>query len=375
MQNAKIVVVGLGAMGSAALYHLARRGVAAAGIEQFELGHALGSSHGFSRIFRDIYEHPEYIKLAEATIPLWQELDAGAAEKLMYFTGLLYFARPGNENIAKRIEAMGSLGRQVECPTPQDVAARYPALRLPPDAVTCFTARAGLLNVGRCILEHLKQAQRAGATVREQVRVHRVDISQETPLLETSAGQVRCDRLIISPGPWAPEILKELALPLRVTRQQEFYFLPKERARYKPGQLPVFGDMDTKFYGFPDYGPGVKTADDGHGVKTSPAEVDRTLDLDKRDELQAWLSSIMPDSGFSYVEGTTCMYTSTPDRDFVIGTHPGNANVLVAAGFSGHGFKFSTLVGKILADLAADGSTEYPIERFRPDRFDKACAS
>lgn len=374
MQNVKIVVVGLGAMGSAALYHLARRGVAAVGIEQFKLGHALGSSHGFSRIFRDIYEHPDYIELAEATIPMWQELDSLAAEKLMHFTGLLYFARPGNENIAKRIEAMGALGRPVECPTPQEVTARYPALRLPADAVTCFTARAGLLNVGRCILEHLDQAQRAGATIQERVRVHGVDISQETPLLETSSGQIRCDRLIISPGPWAPEILEDLALPLRVTRQQEFYFRPKDRDRYKPGQLPVFGDMDTKFYGFPDYGPGVKTADDGLGVETTASEVDRTLDLDKRDELQAWLSSIMPDSGFSYVEGTTCMYTSTPDRDFIIDAHPGNANVLVAAGFSGHGFKFSTLVGKMLADLAADGSTEYPVERFRLDRFEKTRA-
>ena len=146
-----------------------RRGIGAVGIEQFELGHALGSSHGFSRIFRDIYEHPDYIELAEATIPMWQELDSRAAEKLMHFTGLLYFARPGNENIAKRIEAMGSLGRPVECLSPQEVTARYPALRLPPDAVTCFTARAGLLNVGRCILEHLDQAQHAGATVQEQV--------------------------------------------------------------------------------------------------------------------------------------------------------------------------------------------------------------
>ena len=372
MRNADILVVGLGAMGSAALYHLARRGVPAVGIEQFQLGHALGSSHGFSRIFRDIYHDPFYVTLAEATIPLWQELDSLAAEKLMHFTGLLYFSRPGNINIEQKVEAMEALKRPIERPTPQEVAARYPALRLPPDTVTCFTSQAGLLNVGRCILEHLHQAQRAGATIHEQVRVHRVDISQETPLLETSAGQFRCDRLIISPGPWASEVLEDLSLPLRVTRQQEFYFRPQNRAPYQPGRLPVFGDMDTKFYGFPDYGPGVKTADDGLGVGTSPGQVDRELDLGKRDDLQEWLETIMPDAGFTYVEGATCMYTNTPDRDFIIGAHPENPNVLVAAGFSGHGFKFSTLVGKILSDLAADGATEYPIDRFRPDRFEKA---
>ncbi len=372
MRNADILVVGLGAMGSAALYHLARRGVPAVGIEQFQLGHALGSSHGFSRIFRDIYHDPFYVELAGATIPLWQELDSLAAEKLMHFTGLLYFSRPGNINIEQKVEAMEALKRPIERPTPQDLAARYPALRLPPDTVTCFTSQAGLLNVGRCILEHLHQAQRAGATIHEQVRVHRVDISQETPLLETSAGLFRCDRLIISPGPWAPEVLEDLSLPLHVTRQQEFYFRPQNRAPYQPGGLPVFGDMDTKFYGFPDYGPGVKTADDGLGVETSPGQVDRELDLGKRDDLQEWLETIMPDAGFTYVEGATCMYTNTPDRDFIIGAHPGNPNVLVAAGFSGHGFKFSTLVGKILSDLAADGATEYPIDRFRPDRFEKA---
>ncbi len=370
MRNTRILVVGLGAMGSATLYHLARRGVPAEGIEQFELGHALGSSHGFSRIFRDIYPHPRYIELAEATIPLWQELDSRAEEKLMHFTGLLYFARPGNKDIQRTAEAMESFNRPIERPTPQEVADRYPALRLPPDTVTCFTAQAGLLNVGRCILEHLKQAQRSGATIHEQVRVHRVDISRETPLLETSAGEFCCDRLIISPGPWASELLADLSLPLRVTRQQEFYFRPKNRAPYQPGRLPVFGDMETKFYGFPDYGPGVKTADDGLGVETSPGRVDRQLDLGKRDDLQKWLEAMMPDAGFTYVEGGTCMYTNTPDRDFIIGAHPGNPNVLVAAGFSGHGFKFSTLVGKILADLASEGTTDYPLDQFRPDRFE-----
>ena len=372
MRHAKILVVGLGAMGSAALYHLARRGVPAGGIEQFQLGHALGSSHGFSRIFRNIYPHPLYVELAEAAIPLWQELDSLAAEKLMQFTGLLYFARPGNRDIERSIEAMEALRRPIERPTPREVADRYPALRLPQDTVTCFTDQAGLLNVGRCILEHLKQAQRRGATIHEQVRVHRVDISRDTPLLETSAGRFRCDRLIISPGPWAPELLEDLALPLRVTRQQEFYFRPKHRAPYQPGRLPVFGDMDTKYYGFPDYGPGVKTADDSLGVETSPDQVDRQLEPGKRDDLQEWLETIMPGAGFTYVEGATCMYTNTPDRDFVIGAHPSNPNVLVAAGFSGHGFKFSTLVGKMLADLAADGTTDFPVDRFQPDRFEKA---
>ena len=374
MRNADILVVGLGAMGSAALYHLARRGVPAVGIEQFQLGHALGSSHGFSRIFRDIYHDPFYVELAGATIPLWQELDSLAAEKLMHFTGLLYFSRPGNINIEQKVEAMEALKRPIERPTPQEVASRYPALRLPPDTVTCFTSQAGLLNVGRCILEHLHQAQRAGATIHEQVRVHRVDISQETPLLETSAGQFRCDRLIISPGPWAPEVLEDLSLPLHVTRQQEFYFRPQNRAPYQPGGTAGFWRHGHQvFTAFPTTVPGVKTADDGLGVETSPGQVDRELDLGKRDDLQEWLENHYARRRFHlrrrgdlyvYKHAPTGTSSSAPTLEIRTSWSPPDSQ--------GTGSSFSTLVGKILSDLAADGATEYPIDRFRPDRFEKA---
>lgn len=375
MRNAEILVVGLGAMGSAALYHLARRGAVAVGIEQFQVGHALGSSHGNSRIFRNLYGDPLYVELADAVLPLWQELEGLSGEELLFPTGMLYFSRSGSKGIEERIGVMEALQRPYERLTAQEVAARYPALRLPPETVACFAPQAGFVDAGRCVLAHLKQAESFGATVHDQVRVDSIDLSQSSPVLETSAGQYRCERLIISPGPWASEILEELALPLRVTRQQKFYFRPEDRAPYQPGELPVFSDSDAKFYGFPDYGPGLKVADDGLGAEYAPSEVDRTLDLDKRDELREWLETIMPDSCFSYVEGSTCMYTVTPDRDFLIGAHPRNANVLVGAGFSGHGFKFSTLVGKMLADLAADGATDYPIERFRLDRFDKTGGS
>ncbi|MDE0141326.1 MAG: N-methyl-L-tryptophan oxidase [Caldilineaceae bacterium] len=374
MRDAEILVVGLGGMGSAALYHLARRGVAALGIEQFQIGHALGSSHGFSRIYRNFYDDALYVELAEAALPLWQELEALSAQKLLHLTGLLYFARPGNDNIEERMGVMQALKRPYERLTAQEVTARFPALQLPARSVACLTPQAGFLDAGQCVLAQLKQAERFGATIHDQVRVDSVDLSQDAPVVETSAGQYRCERLIISPGPWASEILEELALPLRVTRQQKFYFRPKQSAPYQPGELPVYGDSDTKFYGFPDYGPGLKVADDGLGAEYAPSEVDRTLDMCKRDELQAWLESIMPGGGFSYVEGSTCMYTVTPDRDFLMGPHPRNPNVIVGAGFSGHGFKFSTLVGKILADLAADGTTDYPVERFRLDRFEKAQA-
>lgn len=371
MRNAEILVVGLGAMGSAVLYHLARLGAAPVGIEQYQVGHALGSSHGHSRVFRTFYHDPLYTTLAEAALPLWQELEALSGEKLLELTGSLHFARPGNESIQRNISVMQALHRPFELLTAAEVATRFPVVRLPEDTVACFAPQGGFLDAGRCVQTNLLQAQRFGATIHERVRVDRVDLSQEWPELETSEGRYRCARLIITPGPWASEVMKELALPLQVTRQQKFYFQPKDRAAYQPHRLPVFADSDAHFYGFPEYGLGMKVADDQLGPVVSPHNIDRTLDLGKRDQLKRWLETIMPDGEFSFASGATCMYTMTPDRDFLIGPHPQNRNVLVGAGFSGHGFKFSTLVGKILAELATDGATGYPIGRFRLDRFDE----
>ena len=196
-----------------------------------------------------------------------------------------------------------------------------------------------------------------------------LDLRQEQPELETTAGRYRCQKLIVTPGPWASQILKTLSLPLRVTRQQKFYFKPRDSAAYQPDRLPVYADVDEMYYGFPYYGAGLKVADDIDGETTSPNTIDRSLDRPRQERLQQWLETIMPESKPSFVEGATCMYTVTPDRDFLIGPHPHNPNVLVGAGFSGHGFKFSPLVGQILAELALDGQTRYPIEQFRLDRF------
>ena len=372
MPNADFVVVGLGGMGSAALYHLARRGVAALGIEQHRIGHALGSSHGHSRAYRNFYHDAIYVEMAEAALPLWRELEARSGEKLLTLTGLLQFGRRGSEGLERKIGVMEALDRAHARLSAAEVAARFPVLRLPEESEACLTPLGGFLDAGRCVLTHLRQARALGAEIHEGVRVERVSLNGERPLVETSAGRYQCEKLIIAPGPWAAAVLEELALPLEVTRQQKFYFLPEDRSAYQPGCLPVYGDVETQFYGFPDYGPGMKVADDGLGELTSADAVDRTLDEEKREELRRWLESIMPGAGFRYVAGATCMYTMTPDRDFLIGPHPGNGNVLVAAGFSGHGFKFSTLVGDMLAELAVDGKTEQPIGRFRLDRFDAA---
>lgn len=371
-----ILVLGLGAMGSATLYHLARLGFAPVGIEQFTIGHALGSSGGRSRVFRTFYEEPLYTQLAEAAIPLWHGLETRSDEAILTLCGNLFFAQPGNALLRQSIQAMDAVQSSYEALTGAEVTARWPVLQLPANVEACFVPRSGFLDATLAVQTHVAQAQRLGAIVHAGLAVHGIDLSGERPTVKTAAGRYTCNRLVVTPGPWAGQLFQDLGLStlaqrLRVTRQQKFYFRPTQPARFRPEQLPVYGDYDANFYGFPFHGPGLKVANDNLGYLTDPATVDRTLDLAKRDELGAWLNGIMPNAGFTYVEGSTCMYTLTPDRDFLIGPHPHHANVIVGAGFSGHGFKFSAIVGKLLAELALDQSPSQPIDRFRLDRFDR----
>lgn len=369
MRDIEVLVVGLGAMGSAALYHLARQGAAPVGIEQYPVGHAFGSSHGHSRVFRILYRDRLYVNMVKAALPLWQELEAQAGETLLTLNGFVSFAQVGNEAFGQEIQVMEETQTPYQLLSPQEVTARFPVLQPPAGTVACYMAGAGFLNAGRAVQTHVAQAQRFGATVYEQVQVHRLDLNRDQPVLETTAGRFRCQRLIITPGPWAADILAELALPLQVTRQQKFYFRPRHSLPYQPAHLPIYADYEQRFYGFPYYGPGLKVADDALGAVTSPQAIDRSLDYEKRAQLKTWLEMIMPGLDLTFVEGATCMYTLTPDRDFLIGPHPKRPNVFIGGGFSGHGFKFSTLIGKILAELALKGTTDQPIERFRLDRF------
>ena len=371
MRDVDFLVLGLGAMGSAALYHLARMGKAVVGLEQFEPGHKLGSSHGHSRAFRTLYHDPLYTELAEAALPLWQELEAVSTESILYLSGWLAFARSGSENLKCRLEAIKKSRTHFEILDPKDVGERFPALQISADSIACYTPRAGFLDPARAVLAQLSVAEKSGAEILAGVRVEEIDLSRERPEVRMTDGAFRVDRLVITAGPWAGEVLEDLNLPLRVTRQQKFYFSAERTEDLVPERLPVYTDLDTEFYGFPLHGPGIKAADDSQGETTSARTIDRTLDLEKGRELGAWLSRLMPRAGFRFLEGSTCMYTMTPDEDFLIGPHPRKPSVLIAAGFSGHGFKFATLVGRILAELAVDGQTPYPISRFRLDRFEK----
>jgi len=369
MKQVDSLVVGLGAMGSATLYHLARMGQHAVGIEQFRTGHELGSSHGHSRAFRVFYRDPLYTELAAAALPLWQDLQAAATEPLLSLCGFLAFARTGNPLFERNLAAIRHSQADFELLTSRDITARFPALEISDSHTACFTPQAGFLDASRCVTAHLAGATGLGATVHQQVCVERIETIGARTIVHTTAGDFRTRRLILTAGPWAADLLSPLQLPLTVTRQQKFYFQPTCPAALRPDVLPVYADYDTRFYGFPMHGPGLKVADDTRGRQTHPDRVDRTTERAAEVPLSNWLKNLMPQHEFQFLEASTCLYTGTPDLDFLIGPHPNHPGILAGAGFSGHGFKFSTLIGLILAQLAVEGSTPYPIERFALDRF------
>lgn len=369
VRDVDALVVGLGAMGSAALYHLALAGVQPVGLDQYAVGHDRGSSHGRSRVFRLSYPEPDYVELARSALPLWRELEERSGARLLTLCGMVSFAGQGNAEFAHILTTLEDCGVEHERLDAEAVSERFPVLRIPADAHAYFSPEAGFLDAEGCVRTHVEEACRAGAVLADPAKLTGLDLSAERPLVTTSQGRYRCRRLVLAPGPWAADLLAELHLPITVTRQQWFYFVGARPELYGPDQLCVYSDYDALVYGFPHEGPGLKVADDHVGEPTSPETIDRSLDAAQRDRLRDWLARLMPGLDPTPVEGATCMYSLTPDRDFIVGSHPQNPAVQVAAGFSGHGFKFATLIGRILGDLATEGSTPYPIERFRPERF------
>jgi sarcosine oxidase len=257
---------------------------------------------------------------------------------------------------------------------PAAVARRFPPVRTPDGTLACHMPAAGFLDADRCVAALLQAACAAGAEILPPTSVQGLDLGAELPLVIAPERAWRCERLVIAPGPWALELLADCAWPLQPTRQYTWYFAPQPSGRCGPERIPVLGDRVTGVYSFPEHAGGIKVALDHPGPPTSPDEVQPPPAPEHVGMLRTWLNGILPGSSLRSVGGETCFYTMTPDRDFVIGRHPRHERAVVAAGFSGHGFKFGAVVGRILAELT-EGRTALPIERFDPNRFGQAESS
>ena len=357
-------------MGSSALYHLARRGADVVGVEQFEPGHANGSSHGHSRVFRTTYDDPLYVELARESLRMWRELEDEAGVELLELCGLLIFASLDNDRFTRTLEMLATAELPHERLDGPDVSTRFPTYRLNSDQHAFFARENGFLRADR-VLETLRiRAESHGARRRHGCRVESIESLGNGVRVTTSEETIDADRVVITAGAWLDRLAEDLNWQLQVTREEKIYLPVNDPARVVPAAFPCFCEYDTSNYGFPSLdGRTIKVAADHAGRHVDPDSVDRNIDPAGVRQLYEWVERWQPGLVGDDGRGEVCLYTNTPDHDFLIGIHPGNERVVLAGGFSGHGFKFSIQVGDILADLVLDNHTNRPIERFAVDRF------
>lgn len=376
MKKYDAIVIGLGAMGAATLYHLSRRGVRALGIEQFAQGHDLGSSHGDSRIIREMYfEHPLYVPLVQRAYDLWRELEVECGKSLMRIDGGLMIGPPDGMVVSGTITSAREHNLAYEVLSPSEVHRRYPAFVLAEDLVAVVDPRAGYLDPEACTRAHIDGARRRSAEARYEEPVLSWSIEGDGVVVQTTVDKYGADRLLLSAGGWTNEVLGDLKLPLTVERQVAFWFDPDESSiSYDTAEFPIFAHEFASgilCYGFPRLPLGVK-ASIMHGgeLSDSPNGVRRSVDENDTLALRASLRPVLPALAESRVTRTSlCLFTNTPDTDFIIDFHPRHPRVVISSPCSGHGFKFASAVGEVQADLLTGGTSRFDLTPFRISRF------
>src|SRR5688572_9613607 len=370
-----VAVAGLGGMGSAVAAHCAARGASTIGFEQFKPAHDLGASHRKSRMIRKAYfEDPAYVPLVLRAYELWRKLEQDTGEELLRITGVLSIGSPDSEIISGTLRAADRHDLPVKAWSQEEVKTRYPTLQLLPDEMAVFEPDGGVLDPERSVRAHLKAASSAGATLRFETSMESWEATDKGVAIRLNDGtQILARSLVLALGPWFQETLSSLGIPLRIQRNVQAWFLPATNA-YEHGRFPAFlvdrAGLAAPLYGFPDFGDGVKAAFHSLGDLTDPAQLDREINL-ARDvepivrEMEGW----MPGATETFREAKPCMYSLTPDGHFVIDRHPAHPNVILCGGFSGHGFKFASVIGEIGADLALDGGSNHQIEFLSLRRF------
>ncbi len=375
----EVIVVGAGGMGSAAAYHLARGGRSVLLLEQFEIGHNRGASHGHSRIIRLSYEHPVYVRLSKSAYALWAELEEDAGEKVLTTTGGLDLSLPGHPVFEDCISSMQEVGVDHEKLDATEIQRRYPQFRISPGTVGVFQKDAGILQPSQSVPLMVSMARRHGATVIENSPVTSFYFDENGVEVICGDQVYKSAKLIISAGPWAEPVLKKVGvhIPLAITEERYVFFKPPHPEQFAVGRCPIFAQYgenlvgkDIEFYGFPVFGlDGVKVAEHRFGEPVTAD--DRSFVVPDRiiERMRERTRQLIPDAVGEVIHSMTCLYSNSPDRHFVIDLLPGYPHIVMAAGFSGHGYKFAIVVGRILADLVEREKTDFEVSMFSLSRF------
>ena len=373
------IVLGLGGMGSAASYQLARRGQRVLGLERFGVAHANGSSHGGSRIIRQAYpESPAYVPLLLRAYELWEEIERESGKDLLTVTGGLMMGAEDSRNVSGSISSAEQWGLDYELLNAAEVRRTYPNFSPSDDVMAVYDAKAGFVRPEASVAIHAAAAELHGADLHfeEPVLEWEAHQSGEGVRVRTEKGVYEAGQLVLSAGPWSSQLLSCLGLPLLVERLVQFWFTPVAGVEsFSIGQQPVYLweiEGGVVFYGFPNHDQsedGAKVAFFNVSTPCTPEDIDRTINDQEIEQMRDVIKDRIPNLNGKFLRAATCMYTNTPDGHFVISSHPEHPQVSIATGFSGHGFKFVSVVGEILADLAIDGTTRHPIDLFGLERF------
>lgn len=372
--NFDVIVLGVGGMGSAACFELARRGRRVLGLEQFPLVHSRGSSHGQTRIIRTAYyEHPGYVPLLRRAWDRWYELEQLTGRHLLTECPCLNVGMPGSELVEGVQASVREHSLSALTISGDEVPRWFPAFRFPADCIAVLEQAAGFLYVEECVRAHIDSAVSLGAEIHAEEPVREWKAIGNGVTVTTDQGTYHAAKLVVTAGAWATRLLADLGVPLAVMRQTLLWFdVGSRAAEFRRGRFPIFiADMPGgPFYGLPAIDRfGLKVARH-YGAPELPNPDGVNWDIVEADvaAMRPLLDTYIPGLG-PLTKGQVCMYTVTPDKHFVIDVHPRFPQVAVACGFSGHGFKFATVVGEVLADLADTGTTPHDIGMFRAKRF------
>ncbi|MGE4106799.1 MAG: N-methyl-L-tryptophan oxidase [Bacteriovoracia bacterium] len=369
---ADVIVIGLGGMGSACCYHLASRGATVIGIDQFSPVHDLGSSHGETRVIRQAYfEHPDYVPLLKRAYTLWDELSQQTGRSLFNRTGVVYFG-PRTGTLLEGIRLSARLHSiPIEEMSLMDARRRFPAFSASEGYASIYEPDAGYLAVEDCVRAHLEVAEKNGARFHWGAPVLDWRMEKNSVQVRTATETFTARRLVLTVGAWSPNLATVLGLPLRVLRKVMFWSPVSADSDWARMPCYLYDLPYGVVYGFGGQsGPEAKIAEHSGGAEVAdPSRVNRAVQPADAENVVRAIRENIPGLIPAVTRHKVCLYTMTPDQNFILGQHPGMPHVSIAAGFSGHGFKFASVIGEVLADLVQSGQTPHPIGFLRGERF------
>ena len=374
MQSFDVIVIGVGGMGSATVYELARRGLRVLGLEQYDIPHDLGSSHGVNRIIRLTYwEDPSYVPLLRRAYELWREIENRHGERLLFITGSVDAGRADGRMVAGSLRSCQVHALPHQLLDAATVHNRFPGYDLSPDMAAVYQPDGGFVLSERAVVTYVEEAHRMGAEIHARERVLAWEAVNGGVVVNTAVAIYRAPRLVLTAGPWTAALVPSIGPLARPERQVLLWTQPRRPDYFSVGRFPVFNmeAPEGHFYGYPTHGnPGFKIGKYHHrGEDVNPDQMDRGCHPEDEAVVREAIRRYFPDADGPTMGMKTCLFTNSPDGHFILDVHPTVAQIAIAAGFSGHGFKFCSVVGEIMAELVTNGESRHNLELFRLSRF------